>query len=251
MRRNRAPDRLGLGQAAIAEFAAGHRALIGVKHGHTGRGEQFDIALGRLVLPHPHIHGGHGHHRLVGGEDQRGGKIIGNPARHLGKQIGGRRAHHHQISLAAQLDMTHLGLVLEVEQVGVDLVLAQCGERHRGDELLAALGNDAGDLAAALADQAHQLAGLVGCDAAAHDQQDARDNARHRPRPPCLPINAIGPKISHAERQIAARPITLDAPCLRAKPRTDSLGAEVCRDVVKIALNLAQQVLRGFCTPAT
>jgi hypothetical protein len=74
---------------------------------------------------------------------------------------------------------------------------------------------------------------------------------QYRPRPPCLPIDAIGPKISHAERQIAARPITIDAPCLRAKPRTYSLGAQFCRGVVKIALTPAQQVLRGFGRPAT
>ena len=61
----------------------------------------------------------------------------------------------------------------------------------------------------------------------------------------------IEQRISQAERQIAARPITLDAPCLRAKPRTYSLGAQFCRVVVKIALTPAQQVLRGFGRPAT
>ena len=122
MGRDDAPDHLGLGQAAIAELATGHRAFVGLQHSDTCRSQQRDIALRRLVLPHPHIHGRHGDHRLVGGKDQRRRQIIGNPARHLGEQIGRRRAHHHQIGLAAQLDMAHLGLVLEVEQVGVDLI---------------------------------------------------------------------------------------------------------------------------------
>jgi hypothetical protein len=72
--------------------------------------------------------------------------------------------------------MADLDLVLEVPERGMDLVLGQRGEAHRRDELRPAFGQHASDVAAALLDQAHELARLVGGDAAADDQQDARRN---------------------------------------------------------------------------
>ena len=172
------PDHLRLRQAAGAVFAASHRAFVGVDHVDAGLPQPADVALRRFVLPHAHVHSGHGHHRLVGRKDQRGRKIVGNAGRHLGEHVGSGRADDDQVGLAAQLDVAHLGLVLEVPQRGIDLVLAERGERHGGDELLPAFRHHAGHLAAALADQAHQLARLVGRDAAADDQQDTR----HQPR---------------------------------------------------------------------
>ena len=77
---------------------------------------------------------------------------------------------------AAELDMADLDFVLEIPQRGVDLVARKRGQAHRGDELRAAVGQHARDVAAALADQAHELARLVGGDSAAHDQQDTRRN---------------------------------------------------------------------------
>ena len=42
---------------------------------------------------------------------------------HLGEQVCGCGADNNKISLTRQLDMPHLGLILEVEQVGINLVL--------------------------------------------------------------------------------------------------------------------------------
>ena len=81
--------------------------------------------------------------------------------------------------------MAHLDLVLQVEQVGVNLVLRQGGERHRGDELAAALGQNAGHLASAAADQAHELARLVGGDTSAdHEQHFGPAHAKRLPLRP-------------------------------------------------------------------
>ena len=174
MRRNLGPDDFRVGQATGAEFTASHWPGIGIDHPHACLLQPADIALGRLVLPHAHIHCGHDHYRLVGRKDQRGCEVIRDACCHLGHQIRRCRAHHHQIRLAAELDMAHLGLVLEIPQRGVDRVLTQRGERHGGDKLLSAFCHDAGNIAAALADQPHQLARFVGRDAAAHYQQYAR-----------------------------------------------------------------------------
>ena len=50
------------------------------------------------------------------------GEVVGDARRHLRQQISGRRRDDHQIGLAAQLDMPHLDLVLQVEEIGINLV---------------------------------------------------------------------------------------------------------------------------------
>ena len=175
---NFAPDSERLGQPSGAELAAGHRAFVGLKHSDAALPQEGDVAHRGGMLPHPHIHRRHGQNRLVSCQQQGGGKIVGNPARHLGEQVCSRRADDHQVGLPRELDMPHLDLVLEVPQGGVHRIFAERGQRQRGDELRTAVGQHAGYLAGhaadALADQAHKLAGLVGRDAATNDQQDAR-----------------------------------------------------------------------------
>ncbi len=170
--RNRLPDRLRLGQPARAIFAARHRPFVRVQHRHPVIAQSRDIAPRGGMIPHAHVHRGHGDHRLVGRQQQRGRQIVGDPRRHLRHQVGARGANHHQIRLAAQLDVAHLGLVLKIPQRGIDRLFGQRRQRHRCHELLPALGHDAGHLAAALADQPHQLARFIRRDAAADDQQD-------------------------------------------------------------------------------
>ena len=72
-----------------------------------------------------------------------------------------------------ELDMADLDLVLEVPQRGVDRAFGERAEAHRGDEMLAALGQHRRDRMAGLLEQAHQLERLVGRDPAADDEEDA------------------------------------------------------------------------------
>ena len=176
-----AENRGRFGHPPGTEFPAGHRAFVGIHHRDARLPQPVSIALGRVVFPHLHIHRRNGQHRLVGSEDQRSRQIVGNARRHFRQHIGGGGAYDHQVGLAAELDMAHLDLVLEIEQRGIDLVLAQRGERHRGDELLAAFGQHTGHLAARLADQADKLARLVGRDAPADDEQNPRTAHAVRP----------------------------------------------------------------------
>ena len=170
---DRREDRLGLGQAAGAKFAARHLALVRLHHRNAIRAKPRDVAPGRGVKPHPHVHRRRGEHRLVGGEEQRGGELVGEAGGHLRHQIGRRRRDHHQVRLAAELDMAHLGLVLEIPQRGIDLFLGERGERHRSHEMLAAAGQHAAHPHPRLADQPDELARLVGRDPAADDEKDA------------------------------------------------------------------------------
>ena len=50
------------------------------------------------------------------------------PRRHLRQQVGGRRADQDEIGRAAELDMAHLDLVLELPQRGVDGALGERAE---------------------------------------------------------------------------------------------------------------------------
>jgi hypothetical protein len=125
------------------------------------------------VLPHAHVHRGHGEDRLVGGEKQRGGKVIGNAAGHARHEVCRGGADDDEIGLARELDVAHLDLVLEVPQRGVDGVLAQGCQCHGGNEVRAAIGQDTSDVRAFLAQQADEFARLVGRDAATDDEEDA------------------------------------------------------------------------------
>ena len=69
--------------------------------------------------------------------------------------------------------MPHLDLVLQVEKICIYFIFGQGGERQRSDELLARARQHAAHAMAGLAQQAHQLDGLVGGDAATDDQKDA------------------------------------------------------------------------------
>jgi hypothetical protein len=69
--------------------------------------------------------------------------------------------------------MAHLGFIGEVEQVRVDLVLAERADRKRRHEVRAGLGEDGARLHARLRQQADKFEALISSDAAANDEQHA------------------------------------------------------------------------------
>ena len=170
------PDHFRFRQPPGAEFAAGHFAFRRRHHPYARIAQPGDVALRGAMMPHAHVHRRHGKHRLVGGEDQRGGEIIGDAGGHLGHQVRRGGADDYQIGRTAELDMADLRLVLQIPQRGVDLTAGKRGKAHRRDELRAAFRQHARDLRPALADETDKLARLVGGDAAADDQQDTRRN---------------------------------------------------------------------------
>ena len=139
-----------------------------------------DVGLRRLVQPHPDIHRRGGEDRLVGRQEERGGKVVGDAGGHFRKQVGGRRADQDEVGGAAELDVAHLGLVLEVPQRGVDRAFGQRGEGHRRDEMSAAGGQDGRHLMAVAAGEADQFGGLERRDPAADDEQNFRHQINAR-----------------------------------------------------------------------
>ena len=142
--------------------------------------EDRAIAQRRGMQPHADVHRGREQDALVGGEQQRRGEVVGEALRHLGHEIGGGGRHEDEVGAARQFDMAHLGLIGQREQVVVDALARQAGDRQRRDELLGRGRHHGAHRDPALAQAADEVEGLVGRDAAAHDEQDA--TARHAAR---------------------------------------------------------------------
>ena len=167
---NRREDMFRLGHAAGAEFAAGHVTLLRADPLDAVAAQERKVALRRRVVPHPHIHRRRDQHLLVGRHQQGRGQIIRMSARHLRHQIrrGGR--HHHQIGIARQLDMAHLRLSRQVEQIAMHILARQCRDRKRRHEFLGCAGQDRHDPKPFALEVADQCQRLVGGDPATDNQ---------------------------------------------------------------------------------
>ena len=169
-----AHDGENFGQAARSELAARHRADIRLDDAHTVGAQAGDIALSRRVFPHPHVHRRHHQHWLVGGEQRCGREVVRNPSSRLGHQVRSGGANDDKIGRPRQLDMAHLGLVGEIEQLRIDLLAREGGDRQGRDKLGAGLGQDRTRGNGAPAELADQLKALIGGNTAADDQEDSR-----------------------------------------------------------------------------
>jgi len=118
-------------------------------------------------------HRGRQQHRRVGRQQKRRGEIIGMAVSHLRHKVGGGRGHDDEIGRAAELDMTHLSLVGEIEEIGEHLAPRQRRDRKGRDELRPRPRQHRHHLGPALSQASDQVERLVGRDPAADDQKDA------------------------------------------------------------------------------
>ncbi len=165
----------GLRHSSDARFAGfRHLAGVGADRDNTVAPELHDVAAGRGIVPHQRIHRRRQQNRSVGGEQDRAGKIVRVAVRHLRHQVGGRGRHHDQVAVARKANVPRIELTLGIEQVRVDALMRQRACRERGDELLRGFGQHAANLDMPLFQAADQVQRLVGGNAAADDQGDAR-----------------------------------------------------------------------------
>ena len=162
-----------LRHATKAMLVARHGPIVGSDEDDTALLQRLDIGDRRGMGPHADIHGGCGEHGLVGGQQHRGGEIVGEATRHAGQDVGGGRRHDQQIGVARELDVAHLVLVGQREHVGIDAVFRQRLQRQRRHEFGTRFGEDAAHRRAALAQPADELERLEGRYAARDDQQDS------------------------------------------------------------------------------
>ena len=121
--------------------------------------------------------------RLVGGEQDGGGEIVGVAARHFRQQIGRRRRDHDEVGIARQANMADVEFALRIEQIGVSALAGERAGGKRRDEVLRGRGEDAAHLRAAVLQTPDQIERFIGGDAAADDEEDARVRTAGGPRP--------------------------------------------------------------------
>ena len=173
----------GFGEAAGAEFVAGHDAFVGADDVDAAGAEGGHVGGGRGVQPHADVHGGGDEDGLVGGEQEGGGEIVGEAGGHFGEDVGAGGGDDDEVGGAAELDVAHLAFVGERPEVGVDAGFGEGLEAEGGDEVGAAFGEHGGDGVAGFAEEADEFEGFVGGDAAGDDQEDAVHGATPHPGP--------------------------------------------------------------------
>jgi hypothetical protein len=124
------------GHAARPELGLGHRALVRADEMDAVSPEGRDVPLRRRMLPHAHVHGRREEDGQRGGEQDRGGEVVGQSGRHLGHEVRGRGRDHDQVGIARKLDVADIGLVLAVEQVRMRPLPRQRGDGEGRHEML-------------------------------------------------------------------------------------------------------------------
>ena len=124
------------------------------------------------MVPHPHVHGWHGKHGLVGGKQYGGRQIVADAGRHLGQQIGRRRADDDEVALAGKLDMADLTFVFQIEHVQIDLIFGHHAHGQRCDEFMRGFRHQRAYRDALPPEQAHQFQRFIGGDTTADDEED-------------------------------------------------------------------------------
>ena len=116
-------------------------------------GEHCHVRLRCRVQPHADVHRGRDQHRFVRREQHGRGKVIGQSGSHFRQDIRRGRHHDQQVGGAGELDVPHLRLVGQREQIRIDFRFAQRLKRQGCDELGAVLGQDAGNTIAGAPEQ--------------------------------------------------------------------------------------------------
>ena len=136
--------------------------------------QRGDIALGRRMQPHAHVHRRRDQHALVGRQQRGRGQIVGEAVRHARQQIGGRGRDDDEIGRARQFDVAHLRFVGQAEQILAHRLRRSARPPTAARRIAwrrAVITTRT--LRAALAQPPDQFQRLVSGDAAADDQQNA------------------------------------------------------------------------------
>ncbi len=164
-------DVLGLAHAARVHVTAGKVAAAGSHHMDTALAQRGHVGLCRRRLPHAVVHSGCDHDGSRRRKQRGGDKVVGDAVGHLGDDIGGRGRYDHQIGLLRERNMVD-GVGRVVEQAHGDGLVGERAEGERTHELRGMLAHNDLDACAALLQQAHDIARLIGGDPAGDAQQD-------------------------------------------------------------------------------
>src|SRR5688572_7143735 len=183
-------DGVRLAHPAEPDLALGELPRLGADQLDAAGAQDGHVRLRRLVLPHARVHRRGDQHRAAVRERRLGQHLVGEPVGELAERVRRQRRDHEQVgALEMRVWAGALGLAREREErLGPDEALRTCGRQRQ-------------DVVAGLDQQAHELAGLVGRDAAGDPEQDAR-HRRIVPAKRQLGGATYGPE-SRSEREAA------------------------------------------------
>ena len=164
-------DVLGLAHASRVYVAAGKVAAAGPHHMDTAVAQRGHVGLRRRRLPHAVVHSGCDHDGSRRCQQRGGDEVVGDAVGHLGDDIGRRGRHDHQIGLLRQRNVVD-GVGGVVEQAHGNGLVGERTEGERAHKLGGMLAHNDLDARAALLQQAHDIARLIGGDPAGNAQQD-------------------------------------------------------------------------------
>ena len=139
---------------------------------HAALAEDFQIRLGRRVLPHIDVHRRSHQDRRGGGQIHGGEEVVGDAVGELGQDVGGGGSDDHGVGPLRLADVLDGGIVGAVggsgviPQAGDDLVAGERGKSERLHELAGRLGHDDMDFEGLALQRAHQFGRLVSCNSA-------------------------------------------------------------------------------------
>ena len=154
---NRGDNFQWFSKPAGAVFAASHIAFTGANKQDAIISQLRQIALGRRMIPHAHIHRRGHKNTLVCRQKQRGRQIIRQASSHLGQQVSRRRGHDNQVSGARQFNMAHLGLGCQIKQVLIQLFTRKRRYTKRRYKFGPCLGQNGGHFCAAFTQAPDQI----------------------------------------------------------------------------------------------
>ena len=145
-------------------LAFGQFSLLGADQIDAPFDQAPDVLLRRGMLPHAHVHGGRSEDRPAEREHRLSEGVVGEAVRELRERVRRERRNDEQVRLGE----------MRIE-VARGLAARKRLERVRRDEALCVGSEDRRHLVSRFDEQTHELAGLVGRDAA----RDADENASH------------------------------------------------------------------------
>ena len=159
----------------VADEALRELAVLGADDHGAARGEQLEVRPRRGVLPHRGVHRRRDEQRAAVRERGLGEEVVREPVREPRERVRRERRDDEQVG------------VLEVRvRVGRRMLARERPERLGRDEPLGPARHDRRDVVPGPHEQPHELAGLVGRDAAGHSEEDSRHAdsvpASRRPR---------------------------------------------------------------------
>ena len=190
-------DLLRLGHAADADLAFGELARLRSDQLDAALAQRRRVRLRRRVRPHARVHRRRDQHRAAVRERSLGEDVVCEPVRELRQRVRRQRRDHEQVG------PLQMWIWIVRVRIGGSGLAREREEGLGADEALGAPRRQRQHVVAGLDEQPHELAGLVGRDAAGDPEQDARHrlivpaNVGTRPR-----LRGSRPDRERAERRL-------------------------------------------------